>query len=103
MPVKARDGPEDHDQGEELRRVLFKGVSVFDRSQVAPLDGVEPAPQAEPPKQTREDERSVYPTGQAADAGPARLPTAVVDLRQRAGRCPPSGNAGGSSRTMGSR
>ncbi|MGH3370878.1 MAG: ArdC family protein [Nocardioidaceae bacterium] len=48
MPVKARDDAEDHDEGEELRRVLFKGVSVFDRSQVAPLDGVEPAPLAPP-------------------------------------------------------
>jgi antirestriction factor ArdC-like protein len=44
MPLKPRDAEND----EEETRVLFKGVSVFDRSQVAPVDGVRPAP-LEPP------------------------------------------------------
>jgi hypothetical protein len=44
MPIKPRDA----ENAEEETRVLFKGVSVFDRSQVAPLDGVQPAP-LEPP------------------------------------------------------
>lgn len=35
---------------DEERRVLFRSVAVFDRSQVAPLDGREPAP-LEPPNQ----------------------------------------------------
>jgi hypothetical protein len=43
MPIKPRDAHDD-----EEPRVLFKGVSVFDRSQVAPIDGAEPAP-LEPP------------------------------------------------------
>lgn len=46
MPIKPRDAePAD---GEDERRVLFKGVSVFDRSQVAPIEGVDQAA-LEPP------------------------------------------------------
>jgi antirestriction protein ArdC len=46
MPIKLRDTePGDED---DRRRVLFKGVSVFDRSQVAPIEGVDQAP-LEPP------------------------------------------------------
>ena len=48
MPVKPRD-PKPND-GEDQRRILFKGVSVFDRSQVAPIDGMVQAP-LEPPSE----------------------------------------------------
>jgi hypothetical protein len=48
MPVKARD-IETSDAGDE-KRVLFKGVSVFDRSQVAPIEGMAQAP-LEPPSE----------------------------------------------------
>jgi len=45
MPIKPRqDDNADTDADESRPRVLFKGVPVFDRSQVAPLDGVELAP-----------------------------------------------------------
>ena len=47
MPIKPSED-QDNDQGRSRPRVLFKGVSVFDRSQVAPLDGVDAAP-LEPP------------------------------------------------------
>ena len=40
MPIKDRDAHGDH---EAQTRVLFKGVSVFDRQQVAPIDGAERA------------------------------------------------------------
>ncbi len=43
MPVKPADEDDD-----ERPRVLFRAVSVFDVSQVGPLDGVEPTP-LEPP------------------------------------------------------
>jgi hypothetical protein len=46
MPIKPRD-TKTTDKDDELR-VLFKGVSVFDRSQVAPIDGMDQAP-LEPP------------------------------------------------------
>jgi len=46
MPIKPR-GTKTTDKDDELR-VLFKGVSVFDRSQVAPIDGMDQAP-LEPP------------------------------------------------------
>jgi hypothetical protein len=46
MPIKQRE-TETADTNEETR-VLFKGVSVFDRSQVAPIDGTSQAP-LEPP------------------------------------------------------
>ena len=47
MPIKDRDD-ERQSEEEAQTRVLFKAVSVFDRSQVAPLEGVEPTP-LEPP------------------------------------------------------
>jgi hypothetical protein len=49
VPIKPTD---DHDTNEDdsRRQVMFKGVSVFDRSQVAPLDGAEPTP-LEPPSE----------------------------------------------------
>jgi hypothetical protein len=43
MPIK-RANDHDTDEDPSRPRVLFKGVSVFDRSQVAPLDDVDPAP-----------------------------------------------------------
>jgi hypothetical protein len=46
MPIKQRE-TEAADTNDETR-VLFKGVSVFDRSQVAPIDGTSQAP-LEPP------------------------------------------------------
>ena len=48
MPIKPRDTRTDG--AEDGMRVLFKGVSVFDRSQVVPIDGM---PQAllEPPSE----------------------------------------------------
>jgi N-terminal domain of anti-restriction factor ArdC len=46
MPIKPRD-TETADADDE-KRVLFKGVSVFDRSQVASIDGMPQAP-LEPP------------------------------------------------------
>jgi hypothetical protein len=50
MPVKPRrdDDVDDSTAGDARPRVLFTAVSVFDRSQVAPLDGVEQIP-LEPP------------------------------------------------------
>jgi len=45
MPIKA---VQDTDDDRSPLRVLFKGVSVFDRSHVAPREGIEPAP-LEPP------------------------------------------------------
>jgi len=47
MPIKGRDDDRQSD-AEAQTRLLFKAVSVFDRSQVAPLDGVEQTP-LEPP------------------------------------------------------
>jgi hypothetical protein len=47
IPIKPTDDQDTNEDGSR-RRVLFKGVSVFERSQVAPVDGVEPAP-LEPP------------------------------------------------------
>jgi hypothetical protein len=44
MPIKQRDSGDE----EAETRVLFKGVAVFDRSQVAPIEGVEQTP-LEPP------------------------------------------------------
>jgi hypothetical protein len=45
MPIKPRrDDDVDDDNADDRRpRVLFKAVSVFDRSQVAPVDGIESA------------------------------------------------------------
>lgn len=49
MPVKIRDeNPADDGEQQDRRRMLFKAVSVFDRSQVAPIEGVDQAP-LEPP------------------------------------------------------
>jgi N-terminal domain of anti-restriction factor ArdC len=49
MPINNRQSERaEGSAGEDRPRVLFKAVSVFDRSQVAPLDGVEQAP-LEPP------------------------------------------------------
>jgi hypothetical protein len=49
MPVKIRDeNPADDGDEQDRRRMLFKAVSVFDRSQVAPIEGVEQA-SLEPP------------------------------------------------------
>jgi hypothetical protein len=48
MPIKRRE-PENADAKDGMR-VLFKGVSVFDRSQVAPIDGMPQAP-LEPPSE----------------------------------------------------
>jgi hypothetical protein len=48
MPIKQRE-TETADADDETR-VLFKGVSVFDRSQVAPIDGMPQAP-LEPPSE----------------------------------------------------
>jgi len=46
MPLKPRNT--ESSDAEDETRVLFKAASVFDRSQVAPIDGVEQAP-LEPP------------------------------------------------------
>ena len=43
MPIKPTDD-QDRDEDRSRPRVLFEGVSVFDRSQVAPRPGVEPTP-----------------------------------------------------------
>ncbi len=48
LPVKERDRATGEDTGETL--VLFKKVFVFDRAEVAPINGVEPAP-LEPPSE----------------------------------------------------
>jgi hypothetical protein len=52
MPIKLRE--DDHAESaadpQARPRVLFKIVSVFDRSQVAPLNGLEPAP-LDPPSE----------------------------------------------------
>jgi len=48
IPLKPRNT--DSTDAEDEKRVLFKAVSVFDRSQVAPIDGVEQAP-LEPPSE----------------------------------------------------
>lgn len=48
LPVKERDRVSGEETGETL--VLFKTVFVFDREQVAPIDGVEQAP-LEPPRE----------------------------------------------------
>jgi hypothetical protein len=48
LPVKERDRATGEETGETL--VLFKTVFVFDRAQVAPIDGVEQAP-LEPPSE----------------------------------------------------
>ena len=49
IPIKPTDD-QDTNEDSSRRRVLFKGVSVFERSQVTPLDGVEPTP-LEPPSE----------------------------------------------------
>jgi hypothetical protein len=43
MPIKSREQQADGD-GEPEKRLLFKAVAVFDRSQVTALEGVEPTP-----------------------------------------------------------
>jgi hypothetical protein len=48
MPIKQRETA--IAAGDDETRVLFKGVSVFDRSQVAPIDGMSQAP-LEPPSE----------------------------------------------------
>lgn len=48
MPIRERNPHTGERSGE--RTVLFRSVSVFDRDQVTPLEGVEPAP-LEPPTQ----------------------------------------------------
>jgi hypothetical protein len=51
MPVKQRDEQPADTPGEEReqsRRVLFRSIAVFDRRQVSPIDGADPAP-LEPP------------------------------------------------------
>ncbi len=48
MPIKQRHAKTKTADRDDQTRVLFKGVSVFDRSQVAPIDGVPQAP-LEPP------------------------------------------------------
>jgi hypothetical protein len=50
MPIKQRHAKAETADGDDKTRVLFKGVSVFDRSQVAPIDGVPQAP-LEPPSE----------------------------------------------------
>ena len=64
MPIKDRDDDRQSDE-EAQPRLLFKAVSVFDRSQVAPLAGVEPTP-VEPPCEpltaTRAPGRSASPS-----------------------------------------
>jgi N-terminal domain of anti-restriction factor ArdC len=47
MPIKDRDDDRSSDEQTQTR-LLFKAVSVFDRSQVAPLEGVEPTPLGPP-------------------------------------------------------
>jgi len=47
MPIKERDDQQQSDKDTHTR-LRFKAVSVFDRSQVAPLEGVQPTP-LEPP------------------------------------------------------
>lgn len=48
MPIKARE--KQSGESEDETRVLFKGASVFDRSQVRPIDGVAQPP-LEPPSE----------------------------------------------------
>jgi len=48
IPIKPRENQTGDPEDET--RVLFKGVSVFDRSQVAPIDGVDQSP-LEPPSE----------------------------------------------------
>jgi hypothetical protein len=48
MPIKRRET--ETADGDDEMRVLFKGVSVFDRSQVAPIDGMPQVP-LEPPSE----------------------------------------------------
>lgn len=48
MPVKNRDT--EPDNAKDGTRVLFRAVSVFDRTQVAPIEDPEPAP-LEPPRE----------------------------------------------------
>src|SRR3954471_2435997 len=50
MPTRRRDYDPAAETDDEQRRVLFRAVPVFDRSQVDALDGREPAP-LEPPSQ----------------------------------------------------
>jgi hypothetical protein len=50
MPTRRRDRDSAAETDEEQRRVLFRAVPVFDRCQVEPLEGREPAP-LEPPSQ----------------------------------------------------
>jgi hypothetical protein len=47
MPLNSRQ-TDDAEEPDSRPRVLFKGVSVFDRSQVVPLDRVDPAPLVPP-------------------------------------------------------
>ena len=47
IPIKPTDD-QDTNEDNSRRRVLFKGVSVFERSQVTPLPGVEPTPLGPP-------------------------------------------------------
>ena len=57
LPVKERDRVSGEETGETL--VLFKTVFVFDRAQVAPIDGVEQA-SLEPPCEPLTDDSHAY-------------------------------------------
>jgi hypothetical protein len=61
VPIKPRqdDHAESAADPQARPRVLFKVVSVFDRSQVAPLDGVEPAP-PDPPSEPLTSDSHAY-------------------------------------------
>lgn len=58
MPIKDRDDDRSSDEQTQTR-LLFKDVSVFDRSQVAPLEGVEPTP-LEPPSEPLTGDSHAY-------------------------------------------
>jgi len=58
MPIKDRDDDRSSDEQTQTR-LLFKAVSVFDRSQVAPLEGDEPTP-LEPPSEPLTGDSHAY-------------------------------------------
>jgi hypothetical protein len=49
-PMQVKQRETETADGDDEKRVLFKGVSVFDRSQVAPIDGMPQAPLEAPSK-----------------------------------------------------
>ncbi len=75
MAIKQRDdqpttAPADKGQDEDRRRVLFRAVAVFDRGQLSPVDGAQPA-ELEPPRErlTGDSHRHLLTRLQAFAAG----------------------------------